>query len=123
MFNNSTYFFLSSQVQGDCRDYTYDDCTTAPGPFETNADFEDEEICQLICDLIWNGQAGKPKCEFYVWNNVTNDCNFYDYPMAEYTDFCDIVAGTPLPGQEICQDSTDECSVSTNYNASNLLIR
>ena len=97
----------------DCRDYTYDDCT-APGPFEINGDFQNEETCQLVCDQIWNGQDGNPKCQFYRWNYKTKECGFFNYTMAEYTGSCDIVAGTPLPGLEICQKSTDECSVSIN---------
>ena len=105
--------FVFGQVQGDCRDYTYDDCS-APGAFEQNRDLESEENCQEYCRLIYDGKDGNPKCEFYMWNNAKRDCKFFNYPMADYTDSCDILAGTPLPGIEDCQDNTDECVVSIN---------
>ena len=96
----------------DCRDYTYDDCA-APGPFETNRDLETEKKCQEYCYDIYDGADENPKCEFYAWDNQKKDCSFYDYPLDDYTNSCDGVAGTPLPGLTDCQASTDECVVST----------
>ena len=94
-----------------CRDYTYDDCT-APGPFERIRDLGTEEVCQQYCHEIYDGTDENPKCQFYIWDNLKKDCRFFDYPIANYTSSCDSVAGTPLPGLENCQDSSDECLVS-----------
>ena len=98
-----------------CRDYTYDDCT-APGPFERIRDLGTEEVCQQYCHEIYDGTDENPKCKFYSWDNQKKDCSFFDYPMDDYTNSCDGVAGTPLPGLKDCQASTDECLVSiTQY--------
>ena len=109
------FISLNSQSQGDCRDYTFGDCT-AQGPFETNRDLGTEEVCQIYCNEIYDGTDENPKCEFYSWDNQKKDCSFFDYPMDDYTNSCDGVAGTPLPGLTDCQASTDECLVSiTQY--------
>ena len=108
------FISLSSQVQGDCRDYTLGDCSTAPGPFVTNSgDVKNEEDCQFDCDKTYNGQDGKSKCQFYVWDYWSNTCGLYNYTMADYINYCNVMAGSPLPGLNFCHDSNDECMVST----------
>ena len=105
---------IKIQVQGDCRDYTLDDCSTAPGPFVTNrGDVKNEEDCQFDCDKTYDGQNGEPKCQFYVWDYKSDTCGLYNYTMADYINSCNVMAGSPLPGLKFCDDSNDECMVST----------
>ena len=105
VFNFDFRFFR--QVSGDCRDYTFEDCNFANGPFETAKDLDDASICQQFCSLVYTED-----CTFFVWDTINLICELYDYNMTEYLTSCKTLGGSPSPGLEACGEYVDKCMVN-----------
>ena len=97
---------LAKQAFADCRDLTLDACEEKPA-FETYKDLGDETICQAFCRDIFPGD-----CMFFIYDRMEDLCKLFSYNPEGYASSCRIMAGTPLPKLEDCQESTDECLVS-----------
>ena len=94
-------------MSGDCRDYTFEDCNFANGPFETAKDLDDASICQQFCSLVYTED-----CTFFVWDRINVICELYDYNMTEYLNSCKTLGGSPSPGLEACEEYVDKCMVN-----------